>query len=207
MSSTYNRKDSRDLSECILETARGLFAEHGVDAVSMHQIAKAAGVGQGTLYRRYSQKGELCLSLLHDQFQRLQESIISSLQAHSEKSARERASLVTRQLVLHLLNDSMLMETVYSAIFAGRSCGKEMTAFFDSDPYRFMLDTLGCLLSEAKELEQTAPGVDPHINAHLLISTFSPHSLLHLKETTGWTPDELADHICTTIVSPLFRQD
>src|ERR1700738_378056 len=67
----HERRDAAEHRQRILEVARRLFAEHGVDAVSMHQIARDAKIGQGTLYRRYAHKGELCMDLLrehHEQF-------------------------------------------------------------------------------------------------------------------------------------------
>jgi hypothetical protein len=36
------------------KVARELFIKNGVYNVNMHQIAKTAGVGQASLYRRYS---------------------------------------------------------------------------------------------------------------------------------------------------------
>src|SRR5258708_12724911 len=67
----FERRDATEHRRCILEVAHRLFAQHGVDAVSMHQISITGGIGQGTLYRRYAHKGELCMDLLrehHEQF-------------------------------------------------------------------------------------------------------------------------------------------
>jgi AcrR family transcriptional regulator len=49
------RADARDNRDRILAAARELFAERGVD-VGMRDIARAAGVGPATLYRRFPTK-------------------------------------------------------------------------------------------------------------------------------------------------------
>ncbi|MDF5755180.1 TetR/AcrR family transcriptional regulator [Spongiactinospora sp. TRM90649] len=43
----------------ILRAALDLFVEHGVEGTSMEQVAKRAGVGKLTVYRRWSSKEEL----------------------------------------------------------------------------------------------------------------------------------------------------
>src|SRR4028119_27921 len=53
----------------ILEAAREAFAEGGVDGTSMHRIGRAAGVGQGTLYRHFGHKGALCSALLAEEIE------------------------------------------------------------------------------------------------------------------------------------------
>jgi AcrR family transcriptional regulator len=52
------RRDARENRERILEAARGAFAELGIDA-SVEDIACRAGVGIGTLYRRFPTKDAL----------------------------------------------------------------------------------------------------------------------------------------------------
>lgn len=69
-SGTETRKTRSDAVENrrrILEVAREAFAEGGVDGTSMHRIGRAAGVGQGTLYRHFEHKGALCSALLSEE--------------------------------------------------------------------------------------------------------------------------------------------
>lgn len=68
-------RDAAENRRWVLAVARKLFEERGVDAVSMHEIGCAAGVGQGTLYRRYGHKGKLCAALLFESPERLYEGV------------------------------------------------------------------------------------------------------------------------------------
>lgn len=70
------RKERRDAVESrrkVLDAARRLFEERGVDSVSMHEIGRVAGVGQGTLYRRFEHKGALCAALLREEMEGFEE--------------------------------------------------------------------------------------------------------------------------------------
>jgi AcrR family transcriptional regulator len=64
------RADARRNREQILEAARDLFVRHGPD-VPMEEIARAAGVGVGTLYRRFPDRDELIKAVSLDNFKRL----------------------------------------------------------------------------------------------------------------------------------------
>src|SRR4051812_6991170 len=61
----------------VLAAAETLFAERGVDAVTMDDVAAAAGVGKGTLYRRFGDKGGLAMALLDEREAELQQRILS----------------------------------------------------------------------------------------------------------------------------------
>jgi AcrR family transcriptional regulator len=50
----------------LLDAARRLIAEHGPDAVTMDDIAAAAGVGKGTLFRRFGSRAGLMMVLLDE---------------------------------------------------------------------------------------------------------------------------------------------
>ncbi|HET9141139.1 helix-turn-helix domain-containing protein [Actinophytocola sp.] len=61
----------------ILDAAERLFHEHGVDSVSMDQLAQAAQVGKGTLFRRFGDKAGLAVALLDSREARLQAAVLS----------------------------------------------------------------------------------------------------------------------------------
>ncbi len=63
------RRDAVENRRRILEAAREAFAEGGVNGTSMHRIGRAAGVGQGTLYRHFEHKGALCSALLSEEIE------------------------------------------------------------------------------------------------------------------------------------------
>ena len=60
----------------VLAAAERLFAEHGATVVSMEDIAREAGVGKGTLYRRYPDRAALAVALLDEHERRLQQQLI-----------------------------------------------------------------------------------------------------------------------------------
>ncbi len=54
----------------IIDAARTVFAEHGV-GVGVDAVARAAGVGVGTLYRRFPTKQDLLRAIVEDRVERL----------------------------------------------------------------------------------------------------------------------------------------
>ncbi len=70
------RADAARNRAAILDAAAALFAEQGVDAVSMDQVAAAAGVGKGTLFRRFGDKAGLAAALLDVRERVLQEGVL-----------------------------------------------------------------------------------------------------------------------------------
>jgi len=69
VSETHLRRDAAANRERILDAARRLFFEHGLEA-SMDEVAREAGVGAGTLYRRFTTKEALVDAILGDVLER-----------------------------------------------------------------------------------------------------------------------------------------
>ena len=62
------RRDASRNRERLLEAARELFAERGL-TVTMDEIARSAGVGVGTAYRRFGNRDELICALFEERMQ------------------------------------------------------------------------------------------------------------------------------------------
>lgn len=60
----------------VLAAAERLFARRGVAGVTMDEVAAEAGVGKGTLYRRFGDKGGLAVALLDERERELQQGIL-----------------------------------------------------------------------------------------------------------------------------------
>jgi AcrR family transcriptional regulator len=64
------RADARRNREAVLAAARQLFADRGLE-VQMPDVARAASVGVGTVYRHFATKDDLIAALVADRFERL----------------------------------------------------------------------------------------------------------------------------------------
>jgi AcrR family transcriptional regulator len=60
------RGDAARNRALLLDAARRLIAERGADAVTMDDIAAAAGVGKGTVFRRFGSRAGLMMVLLDE---------------------------------------------------------------------------------------------------------------------------------------------
>lgn len=68
---TLLRKDAERNRQLLIAAAKKVFAEQGFSA-TLHQVAQQAGVGVGTVYRRFSNKQELMLEIYEEQIEELE---------------------------------------------------------------------------------------------------------------------------------------
>jgi AcrR family transcriptional regulator len=74
---THLRADAVRNRARLLEAAARLAAEHGAAAITMENVAAAAGVGKGTVSRRFGDRNGLLRALLDRAEHRLQEAFLS----------------------------------------------------------------------------------------------------------------------------------
>ena len=71
------RRDAARNREALLVAAQGLVEHYGVDAVTMDAVAAAAGVGKGTVFRRFESREGLMAALLDHSETAWQASVMS----------------------------------------------------------------------------------------------------------------------------------
>ena len=72
------RADARRNRQKVIEAARVCMARDGLDA-QMEEIARAAGLGVGTVYRHFPNKDELVEALANERFERLADAARNAL--------------------------------------------------------------------------------------------------------------------------------
>jgi AcrR family transcriptional regulator len=81
------RRDAAANRQRLLDAAAQVFAAHGLEA-SVEEIARVAGVGMGTLYRRFPTKDALIAELVHDVLDRMQ-SLAEEAATHTDGTGLE----------------------------------------------------------------------------------------------------------------------
>lgn len=75
--SACERADAARNREHLLVTARAIVDEVGVDALTMDGLARAAGLGKGTIFRRFGSRAGLLHDLLNDSELQFQHGFLS----------------------------------------------------------------------------------------------------------------------------------
>lgn len=184
------RSDAAENRRLILQTAQSLFAQYGVSEVSMHQIAKTAGIGQGTLYRRYAHKGDLCSDLMEDNSRAVIHAIEGFLKFNADKLSPRELLGGTLDLMIDFIDDKAQLLIPLHNVYM---CEDDSSAFFRSPIYNYLLETLSSLLRRIGE-EESAGAADPVFTGHVILCAMNPIGYLHLLKDRGMTKEDVKRH-------------
>ncbi len=158
------RSDAARNRRVILQTARTLFEERGVTCVTMEEIARASGVGKGTLYRRFPHKGFLCQALLDEPTKQLQGQTLEILREPGTPAV-EKLDAFLNQLVGFTAENLDLL-------YGGNEplCGADRLERFSHPAYDWRRSTVLGLLRGAVDEGDVDAGLDLEYLATALLA-------------------------------------
>jgi AcrR family transcriptional regulator len=164
--SSSERADAVRNRARILCAAQRLFTERGAGCVSMDEVAEAAGVGKGTLFRRFGSRAALARAVLSERERAFQEHIIRGAPPLGPGAPPRERLIAFGHAVLDVLDGQA--ELIVAA--------EGGAARFASPPYAVYRLHMTLLLREAH------PACDAEFLAETLLACLGADFFLYLRE-------------------------
>lgn len=192
------RRDARENRQRLLAAAKELFGAQGVETTTMNEIARAAGVGQGTLYRHFADKGALCQALVREDvvaFQGRLGAVISGDWVVASPLAR----------LDMLLSEKIRLTESHLSLLAAMEAGKPRGARPGRGPfYTWLHEQIARLLDEAVSSGE-APPLDTAIAADAILAATAPQLYHAQRHELGYTSERISAGIRALFIDALRR--
>jgi AcrR family transcriptional regulator len=172
------RADAAENRRRVLAAACRLFAEQGATNVTMDAVAAEAGVGKGTLFRRFGDRASLARAVVSEHEAKLQDAIIRGAPPLGPGAPARARLLAFGRAYLEFLerhSDTLLAAEFGSVPHQG------------SPPYVLYRTHLTLLLREA------GCGERAEYLADVLLAPLSSATFKYQRELRGLSVDELAE--------------
>ncbi len=174
-------------------TARALFDRRGVTSVTMEEIAREAGVGKGTLYRRFPNKVDLCQALLDEPTRRLQSETLRILSAIGV-APLEKLGLFFERLVCFTEQNLDLLYGGHEVLVGG-----DRLAQFSHPAHDWQRSTvLGLLRSAVRDGDLDA-GTDLRYLSEALLAPLNVDLYYHQRRVEGLSPGRISAGMKTLV--------
>jgi AcrR family transcriptional regulator len=160
------RADAARNRRRVLAAAAAILAADGVEGLSVDAVARAAGVGVGTVYRRFGDRTGLMFALLSEREQEFQAAFMNGPPPLGPGAAPEDRL----RAFLHALVDRIIGQHDLTLLAETGKPGSR----FRSGPYSVYHTHVAALLSEAR------PSADIHYLADALLAPVSA-TLIHYQ--------------------------
>ncbi|KJY36814.1 TetR/AcrR family transcriptional regulator [Streptomyces sp. NRRL S-495] len=164
----------------VLAAAERLFASGDPAAVTMDDIARAAGIGRGTLYRRYPDRASIARALLDEHEHALQERLLRGAPPLGPGETEESGPAPAERLAAFYAAMVELLET-HVHLVLGAETGE---ARYRTGAHAFWRLHVAHLVREAGR-------PDPEVLADQLLAPLAPELFRHQRER-GITPERIA---------------
>lgn len=188
------RKDMRRNMERVLQAAHELFAERGPD-VTMEEVARRAGVGVGTIYRRFANKDELFATVSNAVCADTQHCLHEAADDIHDPSSKLRAIIVTHYR--RIAQQAALIDM--RPALEAHGCGPSLE---QQGLYATMHGLLQELIVEGQRTGCVRQG-DPAVLAVLCLELLSPRTFANLRRVHAGDADALAGTVVHFVLAGL----
>ena len=184
----HERRDAAANRRLLLQTAEALFAEHGVANVNMADIAQAAEVGKGTLYRRFASKAELCLGLMDEQMTEFQNQMLGEFR-------RMNDGCVPYMTQLEFFFDALIHFTEKHAplLCEVQRAGLIQPDFQAELPHFWQYMTVNGLLQAAMNAGEIPAGLDIAYLADALLAPLTADVFQFQRQVRGFSVERISE--------------
>ncbi|MFE6073886.1 TetR/AcrR family transcriptional regulator [Paenibacillus sp. NPDC057886] len=191
--SRSERRDAAENRQRILNVAFRLFELHGVERVSMNQIASEAQIGAGTLYRRYRNKSELCMDLIKDNAALFFDHVEAYLQENAQHPPSERLRGVLTLFIQFREKNAELLSGIENAVYQG-SESRTSSPLYDQ-LHQQLFELFEEMATESDESQAISL-----FKTDMLLTAMSNDSYLFQKNVRGNSPDRIVEQLCLTFL-------
>jgi AcrR family transcriptional regulator len=187
------RKDAQRNLERVLSAAHELLAERGAD-VTMEEVARRAGVGVGTIYRRFPSKEHLFAAVSHAACADTHHCLQEAAQAERDPLLKLRALVLVQY---HRCEGQ-------AALLELRPPAETPSAgtVFDQQLYDTFHAMLRQVIAEAQRQGAIRSG-DPAVLAALCLEVLSPHAFSNLARVVDGCVEDIAEHAVRFVLGGL----
>jgi AcrR family transcriptional regulator len=183
---THERADAAANRRLILQTAARLFEKRGVAEVTMADIALEAGVGKGTLYRRFENKAELALALMDSQTRDFQNSVLEQLRIFGETGQTYVSRLAYfLDALVHFTDAHLSLLCVVQS--EGLVEDRE-----HSRPYHWQYQTVAGLLQRCIAAAEITAAIDVPYTADALLAPLQADIYRYQRDIRGFSLERIS---------------
>lgn len=194
MRARRERKDARRNGERVLQAAHELFAERGGN-VTVEEVARRAGVGVGTVYRRFPSKEHLFIAVSHAACSVTQQSLQQAAASQPHPIQKLRALVVTQ--CQHSAELAALLD--HQPVSGDQACGQraEQHALYVALHQMFRH-----IIVEGQQQGIVRRG-DPDVLAAFCLQLVHPRAVQQVQQLLGSRSDDVAEYVVQFLVRGL----
>lgn len=171
------RADAARNRRKILDAAARLLAQHGAASLSLDDVAAAAGVGVGTIYRRFPDRAALAQALLDEQESQFQQAFLAGPPPLGPNApAGERIQAFLHAYIDRLAEDATLLVVAEASTPFAR---------FGSGAYRLHHSHLAALIAKVR------PDSDAEYLAEALLAPLAAVAFVHQHRDLKMSVDRI----------------